>query len=163
MPKQVCLRLKNLRWLWLSVVVVVLDQWSKYYVVKHFVWREPRPETSFLNVTLAHNAGASFSFLSNAGGWQVWFFSIIAIAVCIGILCWLTRLPANRSVECAGLALILGGALGNLWDRMRLGYVNDFIDFHWHQAHFAVFNIADAGVTIGVMLLMIALIVRKKP
>jgi signal peptidase II len=154
-------RLKNLRWLWLSVVIIVLDQWSKYYAVKYLTLDQPHRETSFLNFTLARNTGASFSFLSNAGGWQVWVFSLIAIVVCIGILCWLARLPAKRPVESAGLALIFGGALGNLFDRIRLAYVNDFIDFHWHQTHFAVFNIADSAVTIGVMLLIIALVLRK--
>lgn len=163
MPKQAVTRLKNLRWLWLSLVIIVFDQWSKHYAVNHLVLGQPQRETSYLNFTLAHNAGASFSFLSHSGGWQVWFFSLVAMAVCIGILWWLVKLPAARKLECAALAFIFGGAVGNLFDRVRLGYVNDFIDFHWQQRHFAIFNIADSAVTIGVVLLLIAFVIRKKP
>lgn len=161
MLKKLLSPLPNLHWLWLSLTVIVLDQLSKYYAVKYLSLGVPSRETAQLNFTLAHNAGASFSFLSHAGGWQVWFFAVIAIVVSLGILAWLVRLPKGRPTECVALSLIFGGALGNLLDRIRLGYVNDFIDLHWQQWHFAIFNIADAAVTFGVILLMIGLVVNR--
>ncbi|HEX6592470.1 MAG TPA: signal peptidase II [Moraxellaceae bacterium] len=147
---------KNLQWLWLALLVIVLDQASKAFVVSHMVLGESIPVLPVFNWTLAHNYGAAFSFLHDAGGWQRWFFGGIAVVVSVGIVWWLTRLPAQgaRFLACA-LVLVLGGAIGNLYDRMLLGYVVDFIHVHYGTWHFPAFNIADSAITVGAIMLVI--------
>ena len=142
-----------LKWLWISLVVVALDQITKLAVVGALTLHEQIPLVPYFNLTLAHNPGAAFSFLSDAGGWQRWFFTAIALGVSVAIMMWLKRLPSNDRWMAIALALILGGALGNVWDRMTLGYVIDFLDFYVDQWHWPAFNIADSAITIGAVML----------
>ena len=144
-----------MRWLWLSVVVVVLDQLSKFYVSENLAFKPPLELTSWLNLIVAHNTGAAFSFLGDAGGWQRWFFVVLASVVSIALLVWIIRLPKNSAWLSCALALILGGAVGNLIDRSRFGYVVDFIDFHVDSWHYATFNIADSAIFIGAVMMII--------
>lgn len=138
---------------WIALVVFALDQISKYMAVKSLIYHAEVPLTSFLNFTLLHNSGAAFGFLNNAGGWQNLFFIVIAIIVSLVILGMVRRLNPYDTQAGIGLMLILGGALGNLLDRVRFGYVIDFIDFHYESWHWYTFNIADAAITIGAFLL----------
>ena len=150
-----------LRWLWLSVVVVALDQASKLWVSSVLHFQEPLAVIPFFNLTLMHNFGAAFSFLAGAGGWQRWFFAAIALTVSIAITLWLKRLGEHQRWEAASLALVLGGALGNLWDRLTLGYVVDFLDVYYGANHWPAFNIADSAITIGAVLLVSDLLFRQ--
>lgn len=165
-----------MRWLWLSVVVIILDQLSKLYITEYLTQHPPVELTSWLNLILAHNTGAAFSFLGDAGGWQRWFFVALSSVVSIILVVWIVRSQISIWLSCA-LALILGGAVGNLIDRTCFGYVVDFIDFHidslpwpllkfsfntWdfeklyiHNWHFATFNIADAAISVGAVLMLI--------
>ncbi len=142
-----------LKWLWITVVVVTLDQLTKIAVVGAFTLHEQMPLMPFFNLTLAHNPGAAFSFLSDAAGWQRWFFTAIALGVSVAIVVWLKRLPASERWMAVALALILGGALGNVWDRIMLGYVIDFLDFYVNQWHWPAFNVADSAITVGAVML----------
>ena len=141
------------RWLWLSAIVIVLDLASKAIVSDAFRYGEVREVTSFFNLVLVHNAGAAFSFLAQAGGWQRWFFTAIAIAIS-ALLIWMLRKPGTDALLSCGLALVLGGALGNLYDRVMLGYVVDFIQLHAAGYYFPAFNVADSAITVGVVLLI---------
>ena len=116
--------------------------------------REPHVN-SFFNLVRAHNEGAAFSFLSDAGGWQRWFLRMYPVVVSAVIVVWLTRLPRSACLRVLALSLILGGALGNLYDRLTLGYVVDFLDFHWSGWHFAAFNVADMGISVGAGLIIV--------
>ncbi|MCG8537227.1 MAG: signal peptidase II [Pseudomonadales bacterium] len=147
-----------LKWLWLSAVVFVLDQITKWLAVDAFVLYERMEILPFFNLTLAHNYGAAFSFLADHGGWQRWFFTAIAGGVSVALVIWLKRLPKNDWWIAVSLALILGGALGNVYDRVLLGYVVDFLDFHWAGYHFPAFNIADSGITVGAAMMIIDMI-----
>jgi len=142
------------RWLWLSAVVVLLDQLTKWVASTSLAMHEPVSIAPSLNLTLTHNAGAAFSFLSQAGGWQRWFFAVIAIGASIAIVFWLRRVPPGRWWVCAALALVLGGALGNLGDRLVLGYVIDFVDLYYGRWHWPAFNLADSAITVGVAVLL---------
>ena len=124
----------------------------------------PHEVFSWLNMTLAHNYRAAFSFLSDAGGWQRWFFTVLASGVSLALLVWLLRLPREERLTGLGLSLILGGAIGNLIDRVQLGYVVDFVDVHYKGWHYPAFNVADSAITCGVILLLldVVLISRKK-
>lgn len=144
-----------LRWLWLSVFVVFLDQGTKYLAENQLQLYHPVPVLPFFSFTLAHNAGAAFSFLADAGGWQRWFFLSIALIISFGLILWLYRLRANDFREAFALALILGGALGNMIDRVWYGYVIDFIDVYYQSWHWPAFNIADSAITIGATLLIL--------
>ncbi len=145
-------------WLLLSLAVIALDQWSKAWVVRHLSFHVGRPILPVLDLTLAYNTGAAFSFLANQAGWQRWLLSALALVVAVFIVAYLGRLEARRQgLLCAALALILGGALGNLIDRIRLGYVVDFISAHWHGHYFPAFNVADSSITIGAALLLVDL------
>ena len=142
-----------MRWLVLSAVVLALDLATKEWVSNVFQYGETRVVTPFFNLVLVHNAGAAFSFLAGAGGWQRWFFTAITVAISIVILVMLRRGHGNR-VLAMGLALVLGGALGNLHDRVTLGYVVDFLQLHAGGYYFPAFNVADAAITAGVVLLI---------
>jgi signal peptidase II len=145
-------------WLALSLAVIGLDQWSKAWVVRHLGFHVARPILPVLDLTLAYNTGAAFSFLADESGWQRWVLTLLALVVAVLIVGYLGRLEARRQgLLCAALALILGGALGNLIDRLRLGYVVDFISAHWHGHYFPAFNMADASISIGAALLLIDL------
>lgn len=140
-------------WLALSLVVIVLDQFTKALMVRAFERGEALVVTPFFNLVLAYNRGAAFSFLADAGGWQKVFFSMLAIVASIWIV-WLLSRHATQKLFSAALALILGGALGNLIDRVRLGEVVDFLDVHAGIYHWPAFNVADSAITIGAVLLI---------
>lgn len=144
-----------LKWLGLAVLVTVLDLWSKSIASSYLSLYQPVPVFAGFNWMLAHNPGAAFSFLSNESGWQRWFFSAIALVVSIGIIVWMKRLAPTQTLLAIALALILGGAMGNLWDRMTLGYVVDFIDVYYGQSHWPAFNLADSAIFLGAVLLVL--------
>ena len=144
------------RWLPLTGVVIVLDQVAKAWIVQHLDLYQRIQVLPVLDITLMYNPGAAFSFLSEASGWQRWMFIVLALAVGAAIVVWLRRLQARtQGLLCGSLALILGGALGNLIDRVRTGHVVDFIHAHWNAAYFPAFNVADSAITIGAALLLI--------
>jgi signal peptidase II len=143
-------------WAWLSAIVVALDQFVKWYVVDRFGLYEILPVGPFLDLTRLHNEGAAFGILAGAGGWQRWFFLVLAGAIAVAIVFWLRSMPARGQEWLAiGLALILGGAVGNAWDRFIDGYVVDYLHFHWGDAYFPAFNVADIGITTGAIMLII--------
>ncbi len=146
-----------LKWLWLSALVIVLDQASKWFLSSWLSLYETVAVVPFFNLTMAHNTGAAFSFLAQAGGWQRWFFAIIAFVVSVVLFIWLKRLSSTAKLEAISISLILGGAVGNLIDRVFLGYVVDFLDFYnyYGSYHFPAFNIADSAICIGAALLII--------
>lgn len=145
----------SLLWLWLSVLVLVCDQISKYAATELLVYNQAEQLFAGLNLTLVHNTGAAFSFLSQAGGWQRWFFIALSSAVSIALIYWLSSLSRQRRWLAAALALIIGGALGNLWDRISLGFVIDFIDVYYARWHWPAFNIADSALCVGTAMLVI--------
>jgi signal peptidase II len=137
-------------WYALAALVVALDQFSKGLATAALDYGVPRAVLPWFNLTLQHNTGAAFSFLSGAAGWQRYFFSAVALVMSVVLVVWLWRLPRNNRVLALGLGLVLGGALGNLWDRLALGYVVDFISVHWQDRYFfPAFNIADSAITVG--------------
>ncbi|MGY6631911.1 MAG: signal peptidase II [Wenzhouxiangella sp.] len=153
-----------LMWLTLAAVLVVLDTWTKHLASTHLALYRPLEVTAWLNLTLAHNEGAAFSFLAGAGGWQRWFFSVVAIVISGILMIWLWRLPNRSRLLPVAISLVLGGAIGNLIDRLRFGYVVDFIDVHVGGWHWPAFNLADSVIVIGVILLLIeGFIPRKGP
>jgi len=150
-------------WLLLSAFVVLADQLSKSYIVQHFLEFEFTRILPVLDITRMQNVGAAFSFLATASGWQRWVFIGLAVLVSIGITIWLFRLPRGaHTLLAAGLALVLGGALGNVIDRIRLGYVIDFIHFHWDRAYFPAFNVADSAITVGAACLLLDALFETK-
>ncbi|WP_339846185.1 signal peptidase II [uncultured Halopseudomonas sp.] len=157
------LRQGGLRWLWISVLVVALDLLTKWIALNQFQLHQQLPVIDGLfSFTLAFNPGAAFSFLAGAGGWQRWFFTAIAVGVSAMLIIWMARLPRSRKLEPIALALILGGALGNLYDRIMHGHVVDFILVHWQQSwFFPAFNIADSAITVGAALLILDMFISK--
>lgn len=145
----------SLPWLWLSALVVVLDQLSKWLAETQLVFQQPLALLPSLNLTLMYNTGAAFSFLSDAGGWQRWLFTGLAVIVSVALVIWLARLPARQYLVAAALAFILGGAIGNVIDRVRLGHVIDFIQVYYGDWFFPAFNAADSAITLGVAILLI--------
>lgn len=143
----------QLHWLWLSCVVIVLDLGTKAWISAEFTYAQVQPIWPVFSLTLLHNTGAAFSFLADASGWQRWFFTSIAIVISVVLLVWLKRLRSNETWLACALALVLGGALGNLYDRVVLGYVVDFLLFHWENRYFPAFNLADSAITLGAMML----------
>lgn len=141
------------RFLWITLAVVIADQATKYFALKHLM-RSEIAIAPFLNFALAFNTGAAFSFLSDAGGWQNLFFVGVAAVVSIVILFMIRRLGANDLQVAVALMLVLGGAVGNVIDRVRFGYVVDFIDVYYQSWHWPTFNIADSAITIGAILLI---------
>lgn len=153
--KLVSLSVHMFRWLLLSFVVLVLDLVTKYYASANLDYAVPVPVISgFFNFTLLHNTGAAFSFLATESGWQRWFFVALATGVSAALVVWLRGLREEPWVA-ASVALILGGALGNLYDRTTLGYVVDFLHFYWNDYHFPAFNIADTAISIGAAMMVI--------
>jgi signal peptidase II len=150
-------------WLVLSLAVVLLDQVSKAYIARNFLEFEFIRILAVLDITCMHNVGAAFSFLASASGWQRWVFIGLAVVVSIGLTIWLFKLPRGaQPLLAAGLALVLGGALGNVIDRIRLGYVIDFIHFHWDRAYFPAFNVADSAITVGAACLLLDALLEAK-
>lgn len=144
-----------LKWLGLSLLVIVLDQASKLWVLVNFELYESLPLLPSLNFTYVQNKGAAFSFLSTEGGWQRWFFVAIGLVATTVLTVWLARLKSTERWMAVTLALILGGAMGNLFDRISYGYVIDFIDVYYQSHHWPVFNIADAAISLGVVMMLI--------
>jgi len=149
------------RWLGLAAVVVAIDLATKAWISSAFRYGEVREVTPFFNLVLVHNQGAAFSFLADAGGWQRWFFTGVAVAISATLLALLPR-QRNPWVA-AAMALVLGGALGNLWDRLALGHVVDFIQVHAAGHYFPAFNVADSAITVGVALLLLDGLRGKAP
>jgi len=142
-----------LKWLWLSLLVIVLDQASKLAIDFNMQLYESIPLLPFFNLTYVHNTGAAFSFLSGAGGWQRWFFAGLAVAMSVALGIWLSRLQKHETLLAASLSLILGGAVGNLIDRLLYGHVIDFLDVYYGSWHFPAFNVADSAITLGAFLM----------
>jgi signal peptidase II len=144
------------RWLPLAAVIIVADQAVKAWMVHHFVLLERLHVLRVLDIILTYNTGAAFSFLSDAAGWQRWLFVLLALGVSAALVVWMRRLQAAaHGLLACGLALIVGGALGNMIDRLTLGRVVDFIHVHWRQAYFPAFNLADSAITVGAVVLLI--------
>jgi signal peptidase II len=137
-----------LYWLGLAFILLLADQLTKVMILGYYRLGDSTYVTSFFNVVRAHNSGAAFSFLADASGWQRWLFTAIAVAAILFIL-WMLRSHAGQRLFCFALACILGGAVGNLVDRLLHGYVVDFLQFHWRGWYFPAFNIADSAITIG--------------
>lgn len=158
-------RFGKLGWVWLSVVVFVVDQVTKFWFDNNLqMWERITVIPHVLDWTLAYNTGAAFSFLAGASGWQRWLFTLIAVAVSVVLVVWLKRLKADETWLAVGLALVLGGALGNLVDRVIFGHVVDFILVHWQSSwYFPAFNIADSAITVGAILLALDMFKSKKP
>jgi signal peptidase II len=145
-------------WLWLSLLVVIADQVTKVFFDQWLSLYQSVAVMPGFNWTLAYNYGAAFSFLSDSGGWQRWFFTIIALGVSTGLVIWLKRTERSDWRNAVPLALIIGGAIGNVIDRIRLGYVIDFIDIYYGTSHWPAFNIADSAISVGAVgLILISL------
>jgi len=144
-----------LKWLGLSLLAVLLDQLSKLWVAHDMQLYQSINVMPYVNLTYVHNTGAAFSFLSEAGGWQRWFFATLAIVISTVIAVWLSRLKAHETLMAVSLSLVLGGAIGNLIDRLAYGYVIDFLDIYVQSWHWPAFNIADSAITLGVVLMLL--------
>lgn len=150
------------RWLILSALIILGDQLSKYWVQQYLALNVPVPIFSWLNFTLAFNPGAAFRFLGDSGFWRIIFLSGLSFFVSLYLIIWLLRLARSQVLLCFSLSLIIGGAIGNLIDRLRFGYVVDFVDFHLGAWHFATFNVADSAISVGAFFLIVTLLFGKK-
>lgn len=148
---------KATSWIVISLIIILLDQMTKHYVVTHFTEKTVKSIFPFLNFILRFNSGASFSFLGAQNGWQIYFLSAVSIVVSFILVMWLKRLSRSEWMVAFPVSLVLGGAIGNLIDRVRLGYVIDFIDFHVGTWHYATFNVADSAVCVGAIWLVLRL------
>lgn len=155
-------------WLGLAAAILLLDQFTKTLILGYYQLGDSTTITSFFNIVRVHNTGAAFSFLATAGGWQRWFFTGIGIAASVFIV-WMLRSHPGQKLFAFALACILGGAIGNVIDRVLHGYVVDMLDFHWpflsgifHGGHFPAFNVADMGISIGAMALILDEILRVR-
>ena len=144
-------------WLLGALLVIALDQGTKQLAVAMLDLHVPVPVLPFLDFTLIHNPGAAFSLLSSAGGWQRWLFAGLSVIISVFIIHWLRGIPRGRFLLPLALTLVLGGALGNLWDRLVLGAVVDFIDLHYRGWHWPTFNVADSAISVGAFLLFVTL------
>ena len=163
-PKLVANGSRAFMWYALALVVVIVDQWTKWLAETKLTFHDPVPVIEpFLNWTLAYNYGAAFSFLADAGGWQKWFFSGLALLMSLVLILYLIKAPRKATLLSLGLALVLGGAVGNLIDRLLHGHVIDFIHVHYADAwHYPIFNIADIGISLGVLLIVIDMLFLEK-
>src|ERR1700722_6012537 len=148
-------RLGSLVYLWVSAAVILLDQLSKAVIERTLGLYQSIAVLPVLEITRLHNTGAAFSFLADAAGWQRWLFTALAFIVSAALVIWLRRIDRGARVLASAVALILGGALGNVIDRLRLGHVIDFVHAHWGEHYFPAFNIADSAITIGAALLLL--------
>lgn len=145
-----------LPWLGLSAFLVAVDQWTKWLATSSLEYARPVPFIDgFWNWTLVHNYGAAFSFLSSAGGWQRWFFTVLGIAISAGLAWWLARTPRGDWRSAMPFALVIAGALGNVIDRLRFGYVVDFVDWYVGDWHWPAFNVADSAIVVGAVMLVV--------
>ncbi len=149
---------RQLVWLVLTVLVVVFDQATKYIADEVLSYARPVEILPVFDLMLVYNKGAAFSFLSEAGGWQRWFFTALSAGVSVMLVAWLYRLKRHETWVAIGLALILGGALGNLYDRVMFGYVIDFVSLHYSEYYFPAFNVADSAISAGAIMLIIDLV-----
>lgn len=150
-------------WVLLGIIVVILlDQWTKQMATDALFYGQPQYVLPVLDWTLLHNTGAAFSFLANAGGWQRWFFTIVSSVVSVAFFVWLCRLKPEEWILRYSLLFIIAGALGNLIDRVRFGYVVDFIHFHWNESYFPAFNIADMAISFGAILILLDMFFAPK-
>ena len=145
----------RLKWLWLSLAALVLDFATKQMAQHFLTFAQPVYVLPLFDLPLLYNKGAAFSFLASESGWQRWFFTVIALSVSSVMTVWLMKLKANEKWLAAALALVIGGAMGNLYDRIAYGHVVDFIHLHWDEHYFPAFNIADSAITLGAMMLLI--------
>lgn len=152
----------GLVWLWLTLVMLIADQVTKIIISTQMKLYESIELIPVFKITYVHNYGAAFSFLTDAGGWQRWFFSIIAITISALLIWWLKKLPASNKLLGSAYALVLAGALGNLYDRLAYGYVVDFLHVFYKTWNFPVFNIADSAICVGAGLLLIDAFLEEK-
>lgn len=150
-----------LPWFGLGLVVILLDQYTKGLASSGLEYGQPVRVFSWFNLTLMHNTGAAFSFLNDAGGWQRYFFSAAAIGISMVLAIWLIVMPRGQWLLALSLGLILGGALGNLWDRVALGYVVDFISVHYENSYFPAFNLADSAISVGAACMLLDSFVHR--
>lgn len=150
-----------LQWLGLAFIILIADQFTKVLIVGYYHLGDSTYVTSFFNVVRAHNSGAAFSFLAGASGWQRWFFTVIGLLAAALIL-WMLKSHAGQKLFAFAMACILGGAIGNVIDRILYGYVVDFLDFHWRSWHFPAFNVADSAITIGAACLILDELLRVR-
>ena len=153
----------GIRWLWISVLVIAVDQLTKLWIERTMELGDSFTVLPVFDIVRAHNPGAAFSFLATSGGWQRWAFSVLAVGVSIGLVIWLRRLAlATQGLLAFGLALILGGAIGNVIDRFEHGYVVDFLLVHWGQSYFPAFNVADSAISVGAVLVILDSILESR-
>ncbi|NMM12081.1 MAG: lipoprotein signal peptidase [Rhodoferax sp.] len=150
-----------LQWLGLAAILLMADQFTKILIVGFYKLGDATHVTSFFNVVRVHNSGAAFSFLAGAGGWQRWFFTAIGL-LAAALIVWMLKSHAGQKLFAFALACILGGAIGNVIDRVLYGYVVDFLDFHWRGWHFPAFNLADSAITIGAACLILDELLRVR-
>ncbi|MES2877804.1 MAG: signal peptidase II [Pseudomonadota bacterium] len=150
-----------LQWLGLAFIILIADQFTKVLIVGYYHLGDSTYVTSFFNVVRAHNSGAAFSFLAGQSGWQRWVFTVVGLLAAALIL-WMLKSHAGQKLFSFAMACILGGAIGNVIDRLMYGYVVDFLDFHWHNWHFPAFNIADSAITIGAACLILDELLRVR-
>jgi signal peptidase II len=148
-------------WLAISLVLVLMDQITKLWIVGSYQLGESHTITAFFNIVRVHNTGAAFSFLADASGWQRWFFTVLGIGAAVLII-WMLKNHPGQKLFCLALACILGGAVGNVIDRVLYGYVVDFLDFHWMEMHFPAFNVADSAISLGAAGLILDELLRVK-
>lgn len=146
----------------LALVIVGLDQWTKVLADTQLQYGNPIKILPMFNLMLQYNQGAAFSFLSDAGGWQRWLFAAISLVVSVALVIWIYRLKASEKMLAIALVFILGGAIGNLWDRVLLGHVIDFISVHYQQRYFPAFNLADSAITLGAFLMILDMILHPE-
>ena len=150
-----------LQWLGLAFILLLADQFTKVLILGYYQLGDSTYVTGFFNVVRAHNTGAAFSFLAGASGWQRWFFTALGLGAAVVII-WMLRKHAGQKLFCFAMACILGGAIGNVIDRLLYGYVVDFLDFHWRGMHFPAFNVADSAITIGATCLILDELLRVR-
>jgi signal peptidase II len=150
-----------LPWLGLALIILIADQFTKVLILGAYQLGDSTVVTSFFNIVRVHNTGAAFSFLASAGGWQRWFFTALGVSAALFIL-WMLKAHSGQRLFSFALACILGGAVGNVIDRVLYGYVVDFLDFHWRGMHFPAFNIADSAITIGAIALILDELLRVR-
>ena len=148
-------------WLAVALIVVMADQFTKVLITGYYQLGDSSSVTNFFNVVRVHNPGAAFSFLAGSSGWQRWLFTAIGLAA-VGFILWMLKSHAGQKLFCFAMALILGGAVGNVVDRLLYGYVIDFLDFHWQGTHFPAFNLADSAITLGAASLILDELLRVK-